>query len=41
MGPRLDSRGRAAVEKVVSLSMKLQWGRGWTAAEGLEGMEVT
>jgi len=34
MGPRLDSRGRAKFHARVSAALELQWGRGWTAAEG-------
>jgi len=34
MGPRLDSRGRLRLRCISALGLVLQWGRGWTAAEG-------
>jgi len=35
MGPRLDSRGRPASQtEQKDENQQLQWGRGWTAAEG-------
>jgi len=34
MGPRLDSRGRCCSIQPPSAVQRLQWGRGWTAAEG-------
>jgi len=34
MGPRLDSRGRTTIRCVRTNATRLQWGRGWTAAEG-------
>jgi len=34
MGPRLDSRGRSGPAHEVAMPAGLQWGRGWTAAEG-------
>jgi len=34
MGPRLDSRGRMRGRGNLGSSYSLQWGRGWTAAEG-------
>jgi len=35
MGPRLDSRGRPRLLRAVREILALQWGRGWTAAEGM------
>jgi len=34
MGPRLDSRGRDCKLRGTEWYKMLQWGRGWTAAEG-------
>jgi len=34
MGPRLDSRGRGRLLQAAGAGCGLQWGRGWTAAEG-------
>jgi len=34
MGPRLDSRGRGVRDDLRRMALELQWGRGWTAAEG-------
>jgi len=34
MGPRLDSRGRETLSRKEVVLVVLQWGRGWTAAEG-------
>ncbi len=34
MGPRLDSRGRSRRSAGEQQLQRLQWGRGWTAAEG-------
>jgi len=34
MGPRLDSRGRVYSTRAYVSRLRLQWGRGWTAAEG-------
>jgi len=34
MGPRLDSRGRNRAPAAEPAKVTLQWGRGWTAAEG-------
>jgi len=34
MGPRLDSRGRSMRGRASKAALALQWGRGWTAAEG-------
>jgi len=35
MGPRLDSRGRLSRKALTTDCASLQWGRGWTAAEGV------
>jgi len=37
MGPRLDSRGRVNSRSFLAGLRPLQWGRGWTAAEGGSG----